>query len=160
MDLKKMILPNKDFQTSVNIEFDFGSKEKVEQLIPTDSVCLYLEELLRDVITSSNQRAKLLVGAYGKGKSHVVLAALTAMWAKDAAPFARITDAYRHRGSGFGDTLEKYVSEGSRLLPVVISGSTVDLRRSLLSSLICLGFYLLLKRNGKFGGGLERHGGK
>ncbi|MBQ2463623.1 MAG: hypothetical protein II507_01395, partial [Treponema sp.] len=31
---------------------------------------------------------------------------------------------------------------------------------SLLSSLICLGFYLLLKRNGKFGGGLERHGGK
>lgn len=31
---------------------------------------------------------------------------------------------------------------------------------SLLSSLICLGFYLLLKRNGKFGGGLERYGGK
>lgn len=31
---------------------------------------------------------------------------------------------------------------------------------SLLSSLICLGFYLLLKQNGKFGGGLERHGGK
>ena len=31
---------------------------------------------------------------------------------------------------------------------------------SLLSSLICLGFYLLLKCNGKFGGGLERHGGK
>jgi putative MATE family efflux protein len=31
---------------------------------------------------------------------------------------------------------------------------------SFLSSLICLGFYLLLKRNGKFGGGLERHGGK
>lgn len=31
---------------------------------------------------------------------------------------------------------------------------------SLLSSLICLGFYLLLKRNGKFGGGLQRHGGK
>lgn len=31
---------------------------------------------------------------------------------------------------------------------------------SLLSSLICLGFYLLLKRNGKFGGGLEKHGGK
>lgn len=31
---------------------------------------------------------------------------------------------------------------------------------SLLSSLICLGFYLLLKRNGKFGGGLERPGGK
>ncbi|MBR3550130.1 MAG: MATE family efflux transporter [Treponema sp.] len=31
---------------------------------------------------------------------------------------------------------------------------------SLLSSLICLGFYLLLKRNGRFGGGLERHGGK
>ncbi len=135
MDFKKMILPNKDFQTSVNIEFDFGSKNKVEQLIPTDSVCVYLEELLRDVITSSNQRAKLLVGPYGKGKSHVVLAALTAMWAKDPAPFKKIISAYKQHGLGFGDTLEKFVSEGSRLLPVVISGSTADLRHALLSSL-------------------------
>lgn len=135
MDLRDMIVPNEDFQTSVNIDYDFGSKSMVEGLIPTDSVCRYLEDILRDVVLPSNQRAKLLVGAYGKGKSHVVLAALTAMWAKDPTSFGRIVAAYRDLGSGFADTLEEFVSKGKRLLPVVISGSTSDLRHSLLHAL-------------------------
>ncbi|MBR3316188.1 MAG: hypothetical protein IKG21_00010 [Atopobiaceae bacterium] len=135
MNLRDMIVPNKDFQTSINIEFDFGSKAKIESLIPTDSVCRYLEEIIRDIIVSSNQRAKLLVGAYGKGKSHVVLAALTAMWVKDASSFSRILEAYKERGLGFGETFEQFVSEGKRLLPVVVSGSTSDLRHSLLHAL-------------------------
>lgn len=135
MNLQEMVLPNEDFQTSVNIDFDFGSRSKIEGLIPTDSVCRYLEEIIRDVVVSSNQRAKLLVGAYGKGKSHVVLAAITAMWTKDAESFKRIIDAYKSRGLGFGDTFERFVTEGKRLLPVVISGSTSDLRHSLLHAL-------------------------
>ncbi len=135
MNLQDMIVPNEDFQTSINIDFDFGAQSKIEALIPTDSVCRYLEMIVRDVIIASNQRAKLLVGAYGKGKSHVVLAALTAMWIKDASSFKRIIEAYRARGLGFGDTLEKFVTEGKRLLPVVISGSTSDLRHSLLHAL-------------------------
>ena len=135
MNLKDMIIPNEDYQTSINIDFDFGAQSKIESLIPTDSVCRYLEEIVRDVIVPSNQRAKLLVGAYGKGKSHVVLAALTAMWIKDATAFRRIIEAYRERGLGFGETFEKFVTEGKRLLPVVISGSTSDLRHSLLHAL-------------------------
>lgn len=135
MRLRDMVRPNEDFQTSINIDFDFGSKAKIEGLIPTDSVCRYLEEILRDVVATSNQRAKLLVGAYGKGKSHVVLAALTAMWVKDRDSFERIIRAYRERGLGFGDTLERFVSDGGKLLPVIISGSTSDLRHSLLHAL-------------------------
>ena len=135
MNLRDMIVPNKDFQTSINIEYDFGSKEKIEGLIPTDSVCRYLEEIIRDVIVASNQRAKLLVGAYGKGKSHVVLAALTAMWVKDVSSFSKIIEAYKERGLGFAETFERFVGEGKRLLPVVVTGSTSDLRHSLLYAL-------------------------
>lgn len=135
MRFQDMIVPNRDFQTSINIDFDFGSKSKVEGLIPTDSVCRYLEEILRDVIMPSNHRAKLLVGAYGKGKSHVVLAALTAMWIKEPSSFSRIVASYKERGFGFADTLQKFVSDGQRILPVIISGSTSDLRHSLLFAL-------------------------
>ena len=135
MNLSELIVPNRDFQTSVNIDFDFGDKTKVEGLIPTEAVCRYLEEILRDVVAPSNQRAKLFVGAYGKGKSHVVLAALSAMWYKDPSTFRRIVDAYRKRGLGFGDTLLHFVTDGARLLPVIINGSTSDLRHSLLSAL-------------------------
>jgi hypothetical protein len=135
MNLEELIVPNRDFQTSVNIDFDFGDKSKVEALIPTDTVCRYLEEILSDVIAQSNHRAKLFVGAYGKGKSHVVLAALTAMWIKDPSVFSRLVEAYNERGLGFGETLERFVTDGKRLLPVVINGSTSDLRHSLLAAL-------------------------
>ena len=135
MNLRSMIVPNKNFQTSVNIDFDFGSKAKIEDLIPTDSVCRYLELILRDVIAPSSQRAKLLVGAYGKGKSHVVLAALTAMWFKGTKDFETVISAYRDRRLGFGDTFEDFVAGGKRLLPVVITGSTSDLEHSLLHAL-------------------------
>ena len=135
MNIKDLVVPNKDFQTSINIEFDFGSEEKVKELIPTEAVCRHLERILGDVISPSNQRAKLLVGAYGKGKSHVVLAALTAMWHKSPVAFERIEAAYRKQGNGFADTFEHFVRDGQRLLPVVISGSTSDLRHSLLLAL-------------------------
>ena len=135
MELKNIVVPNKDFQTSINIEFDFGSRKKVEGLIPTDAVCRYLELLLSAVMTPSNQRAKLFVGAYGKGKSHVVLTALTSMWLKETEAFGKIIEAYRLRDNGFSDSLERFVTDGQRLLPVIISGSTADLRHSLLLAL-------------------------
>lgn len=135
MDLEEMIAPNRDFQTSINIDFDFADVTKIEGLIPTDAVCRYIEEIVRDVLVKTNQRAKLLVGAYGKGKSHIVLAALSAMWLKEPVHFARIIEAYESRGLEFGNTFSSFVSEGKRLLPVVITGSTADLRHSLLHAL-------------------------
>lgn len=135
VNLSDMVVPNRNFQTSINIDFDFGSRDRILGLIPTDTVCRYLEIILRDVLTQSNNRAKLLVGAYGKGKSHVVLAALTAMWIKDPSTFRGIIDAYRESGLGFGDTLEKFIAGDMRLLPVVVAGSTSDLRQSLLFAL-------------------------
>ena len=54
MNFNEIILPNEDFQTSVNIDYDFGNEAKIESLVTTNTVSRYMEELLRDVITSSN----------------------------------------------------------------------------------------------------------
>lgn len=66
MKIKDFLSPSEGFQTSVNIAFDFGSDDKVKGLIPTDTVCRYVEALLKDVISPSTQRAKLLVGPYSR----------------------------------------------------------------------------------------------
>ena len=88
------IVPNKNFQASINISFDLGDYRKIEDLIPTSTVCKYTQWILEDVLSRSSNRAKMLVGAYGKGKSHIALAALTAMSMKDPKPFARLIEAY------------------------------------------------------------------
>lgn len=83
MKLREIISSNDDFQSSVNISFDFGSISKIKSLIPTDTVLKSVEYLLTDVMNPSNRRAKIMTGAYGKGKSHIALTALMAMYQKD-----------------------------------------------------------------------------
>ena len=135
MLLSDIISSNEDFQTSVNISFDFGSPEKVKSLIPTDTVCRYLEEILQDVIYPSTQRAKLMVGPYGKGKSHITLAAVSAMWEKTPELFERLVQGYRERGWHFEEIFQQFTDDGPQLLPVIVSGSSSDLRHSLLTAL-------------------------
>lgn len=135
MKIKDFLSPNEGFQTSVNIAFDFGSDDKIKGLIPTDTVCRYVEALLKDVISPSTQRAKLLVGPYGKGKSHITLAALAAMWRKDASVFSSLSDAYGTKSLPFKSSFDSFVESGAKLLPVIISGSSADLQHSLLYAL-------------------------
>ena len=129
------IVPNKNFQASINISFDLGDYSKIEDLIPTSTVCKYTQWILEDVLSRSSNRAKMLVGAYGKGKSHIALAVLTAMSMKDPKPFARLIEAYEKWDPIFAEEFKQFVTEGPRLLPVVVSGSASDIARSLLYAL-------------------------
>lgn len=135
MDIAEFILPNKDFQTSVNIDYDFSNEAKVESLVVTNTVGRYLEELLQDVMAPSNQRAKLLIGSYGKGKSHIVLSALHVMWKKGTKEGLKLAQDMKTKGLAFADSFALFANEGQRLLPVIVSGSSSDLQRSMLYAL-------------------------
>lgn len=158
VDINDLIRPNSDFQPSVNIEYDFGNERKIEALIPTSTVCRYVKELLSPVIAQSAQRAKILVGAYGKGKSHITLTALTAMTLRERKPFERLIAAYEQQDSAFADEFAQYVEFGPKMLPVVISGSSTDISRSLLYALrssLADNNLLDLMPKTNFGGALE-----
>ncbi|MEF9880274.1 MAG: hypothetical protein RR975_12740, partial [Clostridia bacterium] len=71
MDLKNYIQIEQGFQSSVNIAYDLGNDEKISGFIPTKCSINVLEELLLSTYDSATDRAKILVGAYGKGKSHI-----------------------------------------------------------------------------------------
>lgn len=133
--ISSFISGNESFQASVNISFDLGDRCKVEKLIPTSTVCKYTKWILEDALSRSGGRAKMLVGAYGKGKSHIALTALTAMSVKDPKPFMRLIEAYNQRDPSFAKDFEQFVTDGPKLLPVVVSGSSSDIARSLLYAL-------------------------
>ena len=58
--------------------------------VPTKSALSLLEELLLSTNPASNERARVLIGAYGKGKSHIVLTILSMLLKKDLALFERL----------------------------------------------------------------------
>lgn len=135
MRIKDFISENPDFQSSINIGYDFGSLGRIKGLIPTDTVCRYLQAIVSPVLDQQHRRARILVGPYGTGKSHITLTALSSMWIKDPALYQDVIDAYSRNGQEFSKHFEHFVRDGVKLLPVIVSGSSSDLRRSLLAAM-------------------------
>ena len=72
-----MIEISHNFQSAVNIEYDFSDVEKISGFVPTSSALEIIDNILMNTETEHLERAKILTGAYGRGKSHTVLVALS-----------------------------------------------------------------------------------
>lgn len=126
---------NRNFESSVNIAFDYGNDSKIDSFIPTASTCDLIERLTTPAGESSSQRAKILIGPYGRGKSHVVLVALSLLTgaSRDAfKPLIKKIAAIHPKLAGY---LNAYNESGNRLLPVIITGNTSNLAQSFLLAL-------------------------
>ena len=88
--MSNMISVASGFQYSVNIGYDLNNDDKLKNFIPTKSALSLLEDILLSTNTNSTNRARVLIGAYGKGKSHIVLMILSMLMKKDIGLFAKI----------------------------------------------------------------------
>lgn len=88
--MSKMISVAEGFQYSVNIEYDLGNNDKLKNFIPTSASLHLLEEILLSVRPNSTERARILIGAYGRGKSHIMLTILSLLMKKEFALFEKL----------------------------------------------------------------------
>ena len=88
--MRDMISVASGFQYSVNIGYDLGSDDKLRNFIPTRSALSLLEDILLSINPSSSDRARVLIGAYGKGKSHIVLTILSILMKRDISLFEKL----------------------------------------------------------------------
>ena len=77
--MNKMIHTAGNFQYSVNIAYDLHNADKLRLFIPTVSSMELLEKIILSTEKTSTDRARILIGAYGKGKSHIVLTILSVL---------------------------------------------------------------------------------
>ena len=64
--MAKMISVATGFQSSVNIAYDMNDDSKLKNYIPTKSALSLLEDILLSTAQNSTDRARILIGAYGK----------------------------------------------------------------------------------------------
>ncbi len=76
--LNQLIGFNKDFKTAINLYLSLNKKEKIKGYIPTKSSIAVLKDYLEAVVKNKEQ-ATLLIGSYGKGKSHLLLVLLAVL---------------------------------------------------------------------------------
>ncbi len=123
------------FQNSINISYDLGDENKIKNFIPTMSSIEVIEDILLSTAPNSNQRARLLVGAYGRGKSHIILVLLSLLYQKNTSLYDNLVKKMYLHNKELAKYTEEYINSEKKLLPIVISGSSTSLTQSFLNAL-------------------------
>lgn len=141
MDLTKNINIMQDFQYAINIAYDINSDDKIKNYIPTPSAIEIIEDIMLSTSNTSNDRAKIFVGAYGKGKSHLALIIASLLYRKEPDLFANLLSyicqsTQNAKGESELCTYTKnYLDSPKKMLPVIIQGSSMGIRQALMSGL-------------------------
>lgn len=138
--LKDIIEFNSSFKTAINLYLSLNKPDKVLGYIPTKSSVKFMGEYTKAVIENKEQ-ATLLVGPYGKGKSHLllVLLAILSMERTDendnvVAELVEKIGKVDEVGKSVADMVIK-IWNRNRFLPVLITDSTGDLNQAFLYGL-------------------------
>ena len=132
--MSNMINVASGFQYSVNIGYDLNNDSKLKNFIPTKSAFNLLEDILFSTQVSSTERARVLIGAYGKGKSHIVLMILSILMKKDLSLFENALPKLIQNDPLY-KSVKNYYESNDKILPVVISGSNTSLPQAFLLAL-------------------------
>ena len=132
--MSEMISVASGFQYSVNIGYDLNHDDKLQNFIPTKASLELLQDILLSTEDSSTERARVLVGAYGKGKSHIVLTILSVLMQREWDLFSRLNELVKQTPE-IEHLVHNYYDSGKKLLPVIISGSSSSMPQSFLLAL-------------------------
>ena len=132
--MSQMISVASGFQYSVNIGYDLNSDEKLKNFIPTKSALKLLEEVLLSTSDTSTERSRILIGAYGKGKSHIILMILSVLLKRDFSLFVKMQPKLNDYPN-LRQCIKNYYDSNNKILPVVISGSNTSLSQAFLIAL-------------------------
>jgi hypothetical protein len=137
--MKELIEIAKGFQTSVNIAYDMNNDDKVRGFIPTMSSLDVIEDVLLSTVPTSTQRARILIGAYGRGKSHIILVLMSLLFRKgddtSKTLFHTLLEKIRTSNPDLYRFANEYIQSKQKILPIVVRGSSTSLAQSFLSAL-------------------------
>ncbi len=133
--MSKMISVASGFQYSVNIGYDLNNDDKLKNFIPTKSALMLLKDILSSTALDATERARVLVGAYGKGKSHIILTILSMLMQRKQSLFTHLMPKI-NEDPELKQLVDNYYSDKkNRILPVIINGTSGSLPQAFLLAL-------------------------
>lgn len=132
--MSKIISVASGFQYSVNIGYDLNNDDKLKNFIPTRSALAFMEDILLSTNSTSTDRARVLIGAYGKGKSHIVLTILAILMKRNLVLFEK-ANLKIDENPRLRQIVDNYYESDNKLLPVIITGSNTSLSQAFLLAL-------------------------
>lgn len=125
----------KGFQTSINIAYDLHNENKIKNFIPTIASIDVIEDIMLSTSIAERGRARILIGAYGRGKSHIVLMLLSLLSKKDKILFTPLLNKIKENNPNLFDFVTNYIESDKKLLPIIVSGNNASITQSFLGAL-------------------------
>jgi hypothetical protein len=124
------------FKTSVNIRFDIGKDEFVNRYIPTPSHTEVLKGILDGFIKDSN-RAHIVVGAYGTGKSLIatVLSSIVSKRTNEKS-VEKLIGKFNHFDDYIADQINSASKLNKKYIPILLTGNEGRFRQAIVSNVI------------------------
>lgn len=125
LSLLNLRRPASHFQRAINLKYDLNNFDYLAGYIPTPNAAQAISTLLKSTHSSSNQRAIVLHGPYGSGKS-LLSAVIAGILSKDEQLQATLQPVLTRLRRDFSETAklaDGHLADGPRLLPVVLYGN-------------------------------------
>lgn len=135
MTLSQIVKIDNRFEKSVNLLLDLNSKAKIEGYIPTRSSVNILLSYLKEVISFSGNRATILVGPYGKGKSHLLLVLLALLSKSNSPELDNLISRIIAVDEGSREVFNKITADDRPMLPVIVNATNVSLDHAMVRAL-------------------------
>lgn len=126
------------FQRSINLTYDSGNASYVSGYVPTANGARVLARILRNGMGRRAQKAYVLHGPYGSGKSllSLVLVAFASSDPIYKSALDLVQDRLERHFPDSGKQVASYRKKRGKLLPVLLSGDNGPLRESLMRALV------------------------
>lgn len=117
---------NSEFRNAINLYLNLNNRQKILSYIPTKSSVKILKKYI-DAIKNNTLHASMLIGPYGKGKSHLLLIFLAILSAdlsdkKEKETFDLLIEKIRKVDKETSELINEFRKEKiSRFLPVIIN---------------------------------------
>ena len=139
--LKDIVRFNNNFKTAINLYLSLNKGEKVLSYIPTKSSLVFLNSYLEAVLNNKEQ-ATLMIGPYGKGKSHLLLVMLAVLSLERNTDNNLIISELEKKfrtvdeiGDLTANNIRRIWDSKKRFLPVILNDSKGDLNQAFLLAL-------------------------
>jgi len=128
--MNKYISTNRNFKNSINLQYDINNYRKMNDYILTDYGLEMIEQLLDNVLGNTKNNANILVGPYGKGKSHMMLLILGLLRDKGYKKLDNIIEKMKEKNYSLYEKIIKI--KNKKYLPIVVTSGYEEFNKTIL----------------------------
>lgn len=123
--IKEILKFDNNIQSSINIDLDYNDESKRQSYILTSKSVEIINDLISTFDDKNKNKSKILIGPYGKGKSHLALYIMGLMSESNRSEdkYELLLRKSKEQGESVYNNISNFIISNKKYLPVVLNST-------------------------------------